>query len=325
MSDERELEALWALVTPHRERLMDIARRRCATDPDAEDCVHEAMLRAVAYRRLDPGRISPLLSALVVRTAVDQARRRSVERRGRPRLAMLPGQQPAPDEALADGDEARWLAEQVGRLPVRERQVFEHRAAGFTAAETARVLQLSYKAVESAFTRARHRLRLWAATGAILIGDLVRRRRQRPAMVATLLAGLTAGCLIASTPGGRAAPELGARGGVALPDLHGAEPPSTGAQALAGARRGDSPSGRRPAAAAGRRASGRPGSTTGPGNAPILYAQTPPVNNPTNPNGPPLVSYVFVWVDQFHDPVHHFEYCVGHPWLGPDKWGCPPT
>jgi RNA polymerase sigma factor (sigma-70 family) len=162
------LDERWALVVPHREHLVAIAARRCPTQQDAEDCAHEAMLRAVGYRQLDPARVGALLTAIVLRVSADLARRRGAELRGRPRLAMVPAQLVPPDEAVLDHDEARWLAEQLERLPAREREVFEHRAAGLSAAETARLLALSYKSVESAFTRARGRLRLWATRTAWL-------------------------------------------------------------------------------------------------------------------------------------------------------------
>nr|MDT0664477.1 sigma factor [Micromonospora sp. DSM 115978] len=39
----------WSLLVPHRERLVRIARRRLPSLADAEDCVHEALVRAAAF------------------------------------------------------------------------------------------------------------------------------------------------------------------------------------------------------------------------------------------------------------------------------------
>ena len=199
------LEARWALVAPHRDRLLVIAQRRCPTAEDAEDCVHEAMVRAVAYPALDPGRVGPLLSTLVLRVAVDHARKRSRELRGRHRLVTVASQsQQAPDEAVADHDEAVWLAAQLTRLPERERQVFARRAAGLSVGETATTLELTYKSVESAFTRARGRLRLWATGTALALGALLRRQRSRPALAAALVASVASvACLVGPSPFGR--------------------------------------------------------------------------------------------------------------------------
>ena len=158
------LDQRWQLVLPHREHLLVVARRRCASSGDAEDCVHDALLRAVCYAALEPSRVAALLTALVLRAAADQARRRHVEHRGRLRLVLLPAQVgTAPEEAALDGAEARWLAGEVRRLPHRERDVLACRASGLDPGQTARSLRLSGKAVESAFTRARQRLRDRAA------------------------------------------------------------------------------------------------------------------------------------------------------------------
>lgn len=158
-----DLGQRWALVSPHREHLLAVARRRCANPEDAEDCVHEALLKTVAYPGLDPSRTAALLTAMVTRACADLARQRSTEHRGRPRLVTLPEQVAGPEEAVTDRAEAHWLAEQIEHLPEREGQVLRRRVAGLTVPETATSLQLSYKAVESALARARGRLRLLAS------------------------------------------------------------------------------------------------------------------------------------------------------------------
>ena len=192
-----ELARRWTLVAPHRDDLLAVARRRCPTPQDAEDCVHEAMVRAVAYPQLDPARVARLLTAITMRVSADAVRRRGAELRGRPRLILVPHQMEPPDEAVADHYEALWLAEQVARLPERERQVFERRVAGLSVGETASLLQLSYKSVEGAFTRARKRLRGWAAAVALLLGARLWRTRRRHVMTALGLFA-SAGCAMAT-------------------------------------------------------------------------------------------------------------------------------
>lgn len=176
----KEAEARWALLLPLREHLLAVARRRCSSEEDAEDCVHEAMLRVAQFDGLDPERAGALLTSVTVRMAMDMHRARARARRHLPRLVSVAAQHQAPDEALLDSDEARWLAAQVERLPDRERDVLLERAAGYSVGESAARLSLSYKAVESAFTRARGRMRAWAGAAVLLAAEYLRRLRQRP-------------------------------------------------------------------------------------------------------------------------------------------------
>lgn len=320
-ADRLDLEARWALVAPHRDHLLAVAQRRCPTTADAEDCVHEAMVRTVAYPPLDPDRVGALVTAMVVRVAADHARRRGAELRGRARLATVPEQEAAPGEALADGDEARWLAEQVQRLPERERQVFEHRAAGLTATQTASVLQLSYKAVESAFTRARSRLRLWAVTAALLAGALHRRLRQRPAALTAVLA-FSAGCLLASGPLSSSAPRHAPVPGAGFHGMFaGVGPVRSDAARTAAARPGTA--GLTPSRSSSRRPAATASSGSGSKTSPTLSFRTGPVNSPTG--GPPLTDGLGLDSDLSGDPVYHYEYCLSHPMLGPSVYGCPQT
>ncbi|HXA29476.1 MAG TPA: sigma-70 family RNA polymerase sigma factor [Candidatus Angelobacter sp.] len=194
-----DIEARWALVLPHREHMLNVARRRCPSQEDAEDCVHEAMLRVAEFDRLEPERVGALLTSVTVRLAVDMHRARERARRHLPRLVSVPAQHQPPDEAVLDSDQARWLAAQLERLPERERDVLRERAAGYSMGEAAARLSLSYKAVESAFTRGRLRMRAWAGAGVLLVAEYLRRLRQRPATVYASMAMLSAGCLVLSS------------------------------------------------------------------------------------------------------------------------------
>lgn len=319
---DAELAARWTTVAPYREELLAIARRRCPTPQDAEDCVQEAMLRAVAYPRLDPARVGPLLSAITVRLSADLARRRSTELRGQPRLVTVPQQTALPEEALADRDEARWLAEQVERLPERERQVFAHRAAGLSATETASALHLSYKAVESAFTRARGRLRYWAAAGALLLGERLRKARNRPALLTAAL--IASGCLVAGT----LAPHLGGHSGVTrnAAGLGLATRPLASAQGAGAPRAAGLVAARAAAlAVAGGRSGGagrRPSGGGMQGSMPTFNLDTGPVHPPGSNVG---FQDLFVHIDTNGDPVSATVNCVQTFQLDPHKLGCPPN
>ena len=322
--DPRELglESRWALVAPHREQLLAIARRRCATPEDAEDCVQEAMVRTVAHPRLDPERAAALATTITQRLSVDLVRRRCVEHRGRPRLAMLPEQAAAPpDEATLDEGEARWLAGPLNRLPERERQVFEHRAAGFSVTETATRLQLSYKAVESAFTRARNRLRLWAITAGWLLAERLRRARNRPALMAAALVA-SAGCLIGGTlspgapqPSGKAGRNPAGTFAAAGPAGIGRFGPGAGTPQLTA---------RVPAPRTSSRASG----AGGPAGSPAPSTPRPDVSVHTGPvQGPPPtqtgIGDLGIDASIQGDPVAATTDCISRFSFDPRNLGCP--
>lgn len=147
----------WSLLLPHRDRLVNIARRRLPSMADAEDCAHEALVRAAAFRNLDRSRVGQLLTTTVLRLCVDQHRARLRADRAMIR-SFVAASDPGPEEAVCDQAEARWLLDQTRRLRGRERQIMLARAAGRTTREAARDLSISVKAAEGAFTRGRARL-----------------------------------------------------------------------------------------------------------------------------------------------------------------------
>jgi DNA-directed RNA polymerase specialized sigma24 family protein len=67
-------ERRWLLVIGYRKRLLALAASKGA-GPDTEDVVHEALLRAVSFERLDEQRAWPFLAAVTVRLVVDHHRR----------------------------------------------------------------------------------------------------------------------------------------------------------------------------------------------------------------------------------------------------------
>ncbi|WP_163551473.1 sigma-70 family RNA polymerase sigma factor [Candidatus Frankia alpina] len=150
-------EQRWSLMLPHRERLIHIARRRLPSKADAEDCVHEAFIRAAGFRDLDASRVGQFLTTTVLRLCVDHHRARQRAERAVVRGYLQPWE-PAPDDAVCDRAEARWLLARAGTLRGRERQVIMARAAGMSTREAAADLEISLKAAEGAFTRGRARL-----------------------------------------------------------------------------------------------------------------------------------------------------------------------
>ncbi len=150
----------WDDLVEHRERLLRIARRRLPLAADAEDCVHEAMLRAAGLPDVAADRVGPLLTTITVRLCVDWQRRHTVANRAIARYGGRRDVAADPIEELIDRAEATSLRAAVDRLADTERAVMLARADGQTVSETARRLGITYKAVECAYTRARRKLRV---------------------------------------------------------------------------------------------------------------------------------------------------------------------
>lgn len=176
--DPAELARRWELVLPHRERALRVARARAASSADAEDLAQEALLRAVTVENLDPATVGGLITTIVKNLATDDLRRRTTGVRYERRLSADDRPVAPVGERICDASEAQWLHERLSALPQGDREVLLHRAAGHSVAGAARVLGLTYKAVESAQTRARRALLIaWRSTLAAVLGLVAAARR----------------------------------------------------------------------------------------------------------------------------------------------------
>ncbi|MCM2578322.1 RNA polymerase sigma factor [Streptomyces meridianus] len=151
-ADER-----WQRTWSHREQLLKVARRRSLNAEDAEDAVHEAMVRAVEASDIDDERLGAWLTTVTMRLCVDRHRQVDREARDHPRL-VSPGPVPV-DEAVCDRDEARWLAGRSGELPARQAEALRLKSQDLDVGQVAGRMGLSYEAVESLLARARRSLR----------------------------------------------------------------------------------------------------------------------------------------------------------------------
>ncbi|MQY22617.1 RNA polymerase sigma factor [Nocardia macrotermitis] len=151
----------WAIVLRERERLLGLARGRLGAGGDAEDCVQEAMIRVATYDRLDETRLSALLTTVTLRLCVDSLRRstRDANLARRSWQGGAIAQAESAEYRICERAAGRWLLGYVERLGTREREVLLARASGLSTAEAACELAISHKSAESAFTRARRRLR----------------------------------------------------------------------------------------------------------------------------------------------------------------------
>ncbi len=143
----------------HREHLLKVARRRSMSAEDAEDAVHEAMLRAAENPHLDDARLGAWLTTVTMRICVDRHRQvhREAEVRTLPKLTA-PGPVPV-DEVVCDRAEATWIAYRSRELPARQAEALRLKAQDRDVEQVAREMGLSYEAVESLLARARRTLR----------------------------------------------------------------------------------------------------------------------------------------------------------------------
>lgn len=159
---EAEIQAVhdrWQRMWSHREELLRVARRRSMSREDAEDAVHEAMLRAAERPDLDDERLAAWLTTVTMRLCVDRYRQvsREAEVHRSPTL-VAPGPVPV-EEVVCDRAEARWLAVRSGELPARQAEALRLKSEDLDVGQVAHRMGLSYRTVESLLARARRTLR----------------------------------------------------------------------------------------------------------------------------------------------------------------------
>ncbi|MGW1807635.1 RNA polymerase sigma factor [Streptomyces sp. NPDC002078] len=158
-ADTAAADERWQRMWSHREQLLKVARRRSMSLEDAEDAVHEAMLRAAERPDLDDERLGAWLTTVTMRLCVDRYRQvnREAEVGSRPTL-VAPGPVPV-EEVVCDRAEAKWLAVRSGELPARQAEALRLKSEDLDVSQVAMRMGLSYRTVESLLARARRTLR----------------------------------------------------------------------------------------------------------------------------------------------------------------------
>jgi RNA polymerase sigma factor (sigma-70 family) len=214
----------WAAVWQYRPYLLAIARRRVSWH-DAEDVVHEAVLRGVREILVPEVRLQSWLTTTVIRLCADRHREDSALRRrtarwgARPEPSAVPG----PVDDVCDAAEAVWVAEQVDRLPQRQAQALRLRAQGLSLAEVGVEMGVPAKSVESMLGRARRVLKAAAATAAaIVLGAKVLVKRKTQVHVAALALGAACSGGMYCLDAGQDAASSGMKrvGAAVAPSLH---------------------------------------------------------------------------------------------------------
>ncbi|WHT19158.1 sigma-70 family RNA polymerase sigma factor [Crossiella sp. CA-258035] len=154
------------------QRALVRVRAAGASKEQAEDCVQDAVADLLASAHTTPvDRPEAWLTTVSRRRFADQLRRR---RREQTALARSDAQRAVfgadPSEAVADRDQARWMAAALDELPETTREVVAMAGAGKPPTEIATELGLSSRSVESHLTRARRLLRRLAAAAVLPLG-----------------------------------------------------------------------------------------------------------------------------------------------------------
>jgi RNA polymerase sigma factor (sigma-70 family) len=199
-------EDRWSLAWQHRGRLLRIARRRTASEQEAEDVVSEVLLRAAAAEHLPRDALGPWLTTVTLNVCADMARERArtAKRVDYSRRHLIPD--PSPEQQFIDRETAALAVRRLSRLPARQREVLLLRSAGFGIAEIAEELSVSYKTAESLLSRARAFMRktVTVVAGALLaLIRSLRRPTKGAATVATVAAVVAV--FISVIPSGRPA------------------------------------------------------------------------------------------------------------------------
>ncbi|MGW7356063.1 sigma-70 family RNA polymerase sigma factor [Streptomyces sp. NPDC054802] len=145
-----------------------MARRRSMNVDDAEDAVHEAMVRAAENANVDDARLGAWLTSVTIRLCVDRFRQINREAEVHTRSARAAAGPATVEEAVCDQAEAKWLAGRSADLPIRQAEVLSLRAQGLDLAQISQRTGLSYQAVRSLLARARRALRAVLAATLVL-------------------------------------------------------------------------------------------------------------------------------------------------------------
>ena len=160
--------AFGEIVRRNREPLFRLARPHVGDADEALDVVQEAFVSAHRHLdRYDPERpLRTWLSAITLNKCRDWARRRRVRRflafavpLDEAAAGQLPDPAPAPDEEVASRAALARVTRAIAALPDRLKEVLILRTIeGLSQAETAGLLRVSEKAVETRLHRARGKL-----------------------------------------------------------------------------------------------------------------------------------------------------------------------
>ena len=156
------------LVRRHKDPLFRLLRRYAGNPDDAYEAVQEAFIAAWgALDRYDPSRpFGAWLRTIAINKARDRSRRAVVRRLifssktvDEAQALSVPDLTTAPDQSIADAEEARRLEQAISRLPAKLKEPLLLTAFdGYSQQGAADILCVSVKTIETRVSRARKML-----------------------------------------------------------------------------------------------------------------------------------------------------------------------
>ena len=152
------------IIHEHGPAVWRTAYRLVGNRSDADECMQEAFVSAVAVSRRSIVRNWPaLLRRLVISRGIDCLRRRAadpVRLHGEASLASAMGREPLPDAAAQQAELCEELREALAKLPQRQAETICLRhLSELTYVEISAELQISVRHVGVTLSRAREKLR----------------------------------------------------------------------------------------------------------------------------------------------------------------------
>ena len=158
---EGDRAALEQVLERYQARVWRFGLKLCGTEADASDVLQDTLLAAARGLRQFRGESS--LSTwlfMLARSFCIKHRRHPMQREGLEQAMDRPDPRPSPEDASSSQELNRALDAAISALPPASREVLVLRdVEGLSAAETARVLELSIEAVKSRLHRARAAVR----------------------------------------------------------------------------------------------------------------------------------------------------------------------
>jgi RNA polymerase sigma-70 factor (ECF subfamily) len=154
------LERFEAVVLPHLQACHNLARWLLRSAPDAEDCVQDAMVRALrGFSQFRGGDTRAWLFAIVRNTCYTFLRRRPLIAVSEDPAAAPADPAPDPEARLVRKSETERLRRALGTLPVEFREILVLKEfEGLSYKEIAEVVDVPLGTVMSRLSRARQRL-----------------------------------------------------------------------------------------------------------------------------------------------------------------------
>lgn len=180
-------------------------RGRGLTRCDAEHIASETVLKAGGRTDLEPHGL-PAWCRVVARHASIDLHRKAPRADLLSRVAHSEPPAHEPQSAVDDRLEAEWVAGLVARLPPQQQRVLWMRADGRSTTQIAAEMSLSYKAVESLTSRARHSVRAMIAAGGCVVAAATAVWRRAWLPVTPVVVAAAASTLIVATPWSPSAP-----------------------------------------------------------------------------------------------------------------------